>query len=239
MFQHGTRLATEKRFHRPPVHVPFAMVLDEDMSERIGAIETEYSGIKFRSRLEARWAVFFDRCGLEWRYEVEGFQAGGYKYLPDFYLPRPKTWCEVKGDPDGVAIDADKILAVMSSGALPGGELLLLSDIPRGAGASHILMAHPMLIATTDGGPIERQWGVFCEVAAGDEVNLYGLGPDTSLATLLGVEVVNDLKADSKPKHWSAKTKTVTTPFAWGHRVIEAYAAAASARFEHGQKGAI
>jgi hypothetical protein len=34
MFQHGTRLATEKRFHRPPVHVPFAMVLDEDMPNK-------------------------------------------------------------------------------------------------------------------------------------------------------------------------------------------------------------
>ena len=29
-------------------------------------IETVYKGFKFRSRLEARWAVFFDACGVRW-----------------------------------------------------------------------------------------------------------------------------------------------------------------------------
>lgn len=28
------------------------------------AIETRYKGYRFRSRLEARWAVFFDALGL-------------------------------------------------------------------------------------------------------------------------------------------------------------------------------
>ena len=31
----------------------------------IKAIETIYNGYKFRSRLEARWAVFFDEAGIE------------------------------------------------------------------------------------------------------------------------------------------------------------------------------
>ena len=30
----------------------------------IKAIQTEYNGYLFRSRLEARWAVFFDACGV-------------------------------------------------------------------------------------------------------------------------------------------------------------------------------
>ena len=30
------------------------------------AIETEYNGYRFRSRLEARWAVFFDALGIEY-----------------------------------------------------------------------------------------------------------------------------------------------------------------------------
>ena len=34
------------------------------------AIETEYKGYRFRSRLEARWAVFFDACGVKWEYEL-------------------------------------------------------------------------------------------------------------------------------------------------------------------------
>ena len=33
------------------------------------AIETEYNCYKFRSRLEARWAVFFDALGWEYEYE--------------------------------------------------------------------------------------------------------------------------------------------------------------------------
>jgi len=36
-------------------------------------IETKYKGYRFRSRLEARWAVFFDTLGLKWWYEPEGF----------------------------------------------------------------------------------------------------------------------------------------------------------------------
>jgi len=54
----------------------------------IKAIETNYKGYMFRSRLEARWAVFFDEIGLKWEYEVEGFELeDGTWYLPDFYIP--------------------------------------------------------------------------------------------------------------------------------------------------------
>lgn len=62
------------------------------------AIETEYNGYKFRSRLEARWAVFFDSLGIKYEYEPEGFEfEDGTKYLPDFYLPDSNQWFEVKG----------------------------------------------------------------------------------------------------------------------------------------------
>jgi hypothetical protein len=64
----------------------------------IKPIETKYKGYKFRSRLEARWAVFFDAVGIEWEYETEGYQFDdGTKYLPDFYLPESKQFFEVKG----------------------------------------------------------------------------------------------------------------------------------------------
>lgn len=53
----------------------------------IRAIETRYKGHRFRSRLEARWAVFFDAAGIKWIYEQEGFEVNGKPYLPDFYLP--------------------------------------------------------------------------------------------------------------------------------------------------------
>jgi hypothetical protein len=51
------------------------------------AIETRYKGYRFRSRLGARWAVFFDVLGVTWEYEPEGFElGGGVCYLPDFRI---------------------------------------------------------------------------------------------------------------------------------------------------------
>ena len=65
------------------------------------AIQTRYNGYLFRSRLEARWAVFFKSLGMKWEYEPEGFDLGdGVWYLPDFRVkyPRGAVWFEVKGD---------------------------------------------------------------------------------------------------------------------------------------------
>lgn len=64
-------------------------------------IETFYNGYHFRSRLEARWAVFFEAVGLPYEYEKEGFaMEDGTKYLPDFWLPSLKMWVEIKSDID-------------------------------------------------------------------------------------------------------------------------------------------
>ena len=62
-------------------------------------IQTVYNGYKFRSRLEARWAVFFDAAGIKYEYEPEGFDMDGLYYLPDFYLPEYDVWVEIKGAP--------------------------------------------------------------------------------------------------------------------------------------------
>jgi hypothetical protein len=91
------------------------------MPVSIKAIETRYAGCRFRSRLEARWAVFFDSLGISWEYEPQGFELTplsldqidrarethltiaertdehlGY-YLPDFWLPKQELWLEIKG----------------------------------------------------------------------------------------------------------------------------------------------
>lgn len=62
----------------------------------VRALPTKYNGITFRSRLEARWAVFFDELRLEWEYEREGYDLGGIWYLPDFWLVDVNMWAEVK-----------------------------------------------------------------------------------------------------------------------------------------------
>lgn len=51
------------------------------------AISTKYKGYNFRSRLEARWAVYFDAAGIGYKYEDEGYELrNGVFYLPDFTL---------------------------------------------------------------------------------------------------------------------------------------------------------
>lgn len=50
------------------------------------AIPTKYRFHLFRSRLEARWAVFFDRIGIRWSYEPEGYSLSRTGYLPDFQI---------------------------------------------------------------------------------------------------------------------------------------------------------
>lgn len=60
-------------------------------------IETLYRGFRFRSRLEARWAVFFDYLCIPFEYEKEGFDLPSGKYLPDFWLPEQQYWIEIKG----------------------------------------------------------------------------------------------------------------------------------------------
>jgi len=61
------------------------------------AIQTQYRGNNYRSRLEARWAVFFHIAKIETIYEGEGYQTSYGRYLPDFYLPEMKLFIDVKG----------------------------------------------------------------------------------------------------------------------------------------------
>lgn len=66
----------------------------------IPAIETHYHGCRFRSRKEARWAIFLDRLGIPWEYEPQGYVVDGEPYLPDFLIypgTEQAMWFEVKG----------------------------------------------------------------------------------------------------------------------------------------------
>lgn len=75
------------------------------------AIDTFYKDHFFRSRLEARWAVFFDSLKEKWEYEPEGFVLeNGVKYLPDFYIPSLDSYVEVKPSINLEQYDLDGIL---------------------------------------------------------------------------------------------------------------------------------
>ena len=55
---------------------------------------TEYGGVTFRSQLEARWAAYFDRHGIAWKYEPARFDG----WVPDFrlVLEGVEAYAEVK-----------------------------------------------------------------------------------------------------------------------------------------------
>lgn len=104
---------------------------------QIRPIETSYNGHRFRSRLEARWAVFFDEVMIEYQYELEGYVLPhGERYLPDFFLPGLSLDVEVKPHRDlsladiaklvGFAGDADKPLLLLVG--TPGGHEAFLLD---------------------------------------------------------------------------------------------------------------
>ena len=60
----------------------------------INAIPTEYNGCRFRSGLEARWAVFFDLLGIEYGYASDDLITK--QNVPSFYLPALHCYFEVK-----------------------------------------------------------------------------------------------------------------------------------------------
>lgn len=110
--------------------------------EKLKPIETIYNGYRFRSRLEARWAVFLDTLGVEYEYEPEGFELpNGKRYLPDFKVKCYGTrgewrednpfdlYIEVKGHMK--QSDADRILEFCAYYPI-----LIVGNIPR-KGCSH------------------------------------------------------------------------------------------------------
>lgn len=112
------------------------------MENKIKAIETEYNGYRFRSRLEARWAVFFDAAGIEYEYELEGFVlSDGTKYLPDFYLPQYHAFVEIKRK----IIDDDERFEIEGKCAL------LNTDKPKN------------IVILCYGDPVDMEMYVFCK----------------------------------------------------------------------------
>ena len=94
----------------------------------IKTIPTTYNNIKFRSRLEARWAVFFDQLGIKYLYEFEGFELENREwYLPDFYLPEYGIYCEVKPS----IIEVDENINTFNEFAKGRYWLLLLVGTPN------------------------------------------------------------------------------------------------------------
>lgn len=193
---------------------------------QIKALDTDLWGYKFRSRLEARWAVFFDRMGIEWQYETQGFMLPSGPYLPDFFLPKWGLWFEVKGR----AADEEERQRCYELSFHENGVLLAEGQVGE---KPLSLFAHD--IGESNGGSGVYQ-AIVCHqlLAPGDDDFVYLLA---------------HLGSDKVACNSSFETLTfcVTSPYkilAWEHderihlgpcRVTDAITAARSARFEHGQ----
>ena len=204
-----------------------------DSSSRINAIPTEYKGYRFRSRLEARWAVFFETLGLPWKYEPEGFECEGYegkkvRYLPDFYLPRSETWIEVKGTKESLLEEQERLEQILDwNSPLPGMRdsyhlftpplvkvhgLAILGDIPDpsfGLSLHPIIQHHEGLI-----------WSWFAFTPSSIEIS-HRYGGWMSYYV-------------EEPEEWDIKHIQFNTPRSF-KKVTDAYKAARQARFEHGE----
>lgn len=208
------------------------------MTQTIKAIETSYAGCRFRSRTEARWAVFFDALGTPWTYEPQGYTVGPDRtpYLPDFYLPDLELWVEVKGRM--TAENLRTLIFAASTAGLPytpdrelprnmpphAQRILILGDFPEpGKAHTHLtldvigdlVVLQTVFGVTTSGGKPK-----FFPIGQFRPLNQFVAGAEPNEEFLQGLTEGNDL--------WFVR------PFA---KFTAAYTAARSARFEHGERG--
>jgi hypothetical protein len=208
------------------------------MTTAIKAIETEYAGCRFRSRLEARWAVFFDALSIKWLYEPQGYILGnGDAYLPDFWLPDLQLWVEVKGAPNEAewiklhaATAAEGLPLVYGRGQTPM-EALGKDDLRRIPALNRILLLGEVPRPSTGCG-----WAHLL-------TTLTANGPAFHLAFFWGahaVQVEQEWPWPSKAEFLSGSDSMDGVEFApvKSHpSVSAAYDAARRARFEHGERG--
>lgn len=214
----------------------------------IQPIETRYAGRRFRSRLEARWAVFFNALHIRWDYEPQGYLVGAERrpYLPDFWLPGEKIWVEVKGSEDQLDIELLVAAAIPHDG-LPATErrdgddreesrILVLGDF--GNGVCELVktdsrepagFAQPVHSVLTF-----RKGELFQGMATFHSTGLDIFPSGTA-------RVANDgpmIYWDTRGVEWGNLTGPgIEIGDTFDPTVAQAYRAVMSARFEHGERG--
>jgi hypothetical protein len=180
------------------------------------AIQTEYQGYKFRSRLEARWAVFFENLGIKWLYEPEGFVlSDSTRYLPDFLLPdisidfikKNGIYLEVK--PEAVKYD-NKWELFSETTNIP---IMLIGDIPYPfleAGGCYEPFYWPHIGDLADGPYL------FCECKKCGKIGLHFDGRSVRIDCSCEITGNKEYNYDS-------------------YKIQESYKKARQARFEYGE----
>lgn len=186
----------------------------------IKPIETQYNGCRFRSRLEARYAVCFDILGLDWQYESEGYEiATGVWYLPDFYIKDFDCFIEIKGEePSQKELDNARLLSELKP-------VVIFHGLPS---------EHPgkvYLFDSTDGSGGEGWWNVWIAAAV-----FYDGNPAWRLTTFDNRNDRTYLTPYSyKPVKIETAINNLFIPIQDHDLGHEAVVAAKQARFEHGE----
>ncbi|MFE7077905.1 hypothetical protein ACFU96_48345 [Streptomyces sp. NPDC057620] len=219
----------------------------------IKAIETRYAGCRFRSRLEARWAVFLNALDIPWEYEPQGFEnrscgdcdtpeaelfdgrrncSGRHeRYLPDFWLPESKTWVEVKGD-EGSLLKKSSLYADAIDF---GGFLPHVTDSGYGSDRGLLILGpvprdydpsldHPLHSILQHRKGVVRNWASFTP-GCGSVVHAEG-------------DAYSSAPDLPDPGPFPFTGTAFADSLVADHRLHRAYTAARSARFEHGESGA-
>ncbi len=219
------------------------------------AIETRYAGCRFRSRLEARWAVFFDALGIPWEYEPQGFECSWrlgdllfesceehrqtdepcfcispiecqpIHYLPDFWLPGEQVWVEVKG-----SLTSDETVRLLNVAAH------LSTNGGGGCGYDNV-GAYDLVMFGPIPRPDHATSPVRLHMHKGDlEASPWGVAQ-------MGVHYHSEPIASDAPawlSGWSWRSVRTLLLNGWtdrSHVFGDLYEVARSARFEHGESG--
>jgi hypothetical protein len=224
------------------------------------AIETVYPwphGPRYRSRLEARWAVFFDRLGIPYEYEKEGYDfsrlldprfgwtesgapseeaenlyeywresmgKSSPRYLPDFWLPRHNWWIEIKADEPTLP---ELALAQMLAFETDCDVYIFYGDV-RGPGKWDVGGTPAYKIWPGGGG--EDSPYMWCECPTCGQL---GIEFDAR-SDRLGCKESSDRAVAGCPRTGANRDKGYNGT---SDRLMDAYAAARQARFEHGEHG--
>lgn len=208
------------------------------------AIETIYNGYRFRSRLEARWAVFFDAGGIKYEYEPEGVDDGDVKYLPDFYLPEFDLWVEVKPDRPNAREELKKPLQCVIDNKIK--RLMILPNVPAPSDCEY--WWYPFVYYHNGSQCAEA---AKCIITPGNHELLVRTDLFVGYENAKGfysVDAYNAIRIDLTPINDRTLDYGCDDPLRWtdGEPDVDgitllhnAYKAARQARFEHGENGSL
>lgn len=181
----------------------------------IKPIDTMFRGNRCRSRLEARWLVFLAALDLDYAYEPIGMELPSGWYLPDVYVNSWDAFLEIKPIK---ATDAE---------LLKGKELSIATNSPV-----MIIQGQPWpdeysVIMFTDG---ELSRGRIPQMPCE-----FGECPDCEGAMLLDID--SGVIIRRPLQHSCGGCDEIAIPGRFSKKLMDAFTAARSARFEHVETG--